>query len=173
MANKINIGANKKEKLLINLEDNKPVEVNITIGKSSTLDLLIISKAIKNEKHEARILITHESDNSESHIKMYTVAYDEAEVKLYGSVIVKNGTENVSADLKQKAILMSEKAKVVLDPVLEIDDNRLTGSHAAVISSPDPAHLYYLRSRGLSEEESKEMLVAGLLNIPAGYTKIA
>ncbi|WP_345987209.1 SufD family Fe-S cluster assembly protein [Sulfurimonas sp. HSL1-2] len=65
------------------------------------------------------------------------------------------------ADARQntKAVLLSPQAYMYAKPQLEIYTDELEASHGATIGQLDEDALFYLRSRGIAEEEARRMLV--------------
>ncbi len=60
-------------------------------------------------------------------------------------------------------LLMSEDGKGNSKPALLIKNNDTKSKHSSSISSLDPEQIFYLRSRGLNEEESKDLILNGFL----------
>ncbi len=60
-------------------------------------------------------------------------------------------------------LLMSENGKGNSKPALLIKNNDTKSKHSSSISSLDPDQIFYLRSRGLNEEESKDLIVNGFI----------
>ncbi|WMT53908.1 SufD family Fe-S cluster assembly protein [Ferroplasma acidiphilum] len=58
-------------------------------------------------------------------------------------------------------LLMSENGKGNSKPALLIKNNDTKSKHSSSISSLDPEQIFYLRSRGLSEAEAKDMIING------------
>lgn len=162
----------EKKKLVLSPEKTDS-DLEFVLGKNSELDLLVVCKAIGQETVKTKVQVIHSKPGAKSKIQMNAVLYDRSEVQMYANMLVSKGISDVSTELKQKALLFSEQAKITLDPVMEIDDNRLTGTHAAVIARPDPNQIYYLMSRGLLRSQAEGLLTQSLLHIPSGYSRIA
>lgn len=62
---------------------------------------------------------------------------------------------------ENRNLLLSEQATAVSLPELEILTDEVQARHGATAGPVDPDLLYYLASRGLSEEEAIKMVVAG------------
>ncbi|MBN2085014.1 MAG: SufD family Fe-S cluster assembly protein [Anaerolineales bacterium] len=62
-----------------------------------------------------------------------------------------------------RILILSERAKAEAVPGLEILSDDVRCSHEVSIGGLDPDELFYLRSRGIPEEESKTLLVEGFL----------
>ncbi len=60
-------------------------------------------------------------------------------------------------------LLMSENGKGNSKPALLIKNNDTKSKHSSSISSLDPEQIFYLRSRGLSEDEAKNLIINGFI----------
>lgn len=60
--------------------------------------------------------------------------------------------------------MLSEKARGDANPILLIDEDDVTAGHAASVGRVDPLQVYYLKSRGLTEEEAQRLLIHGFLD---------
>jgi Fe-S cluster assembly protein SufD len=80
-----------------------------------------------------------------------------------GMIKVDPGAQQTDAFQESRNLLLSKRAHADAIPGLEIlaDDVRCT--HAAAIAQIDPEQLFYLRSRGLSEEVASRLVVEGFL----------
>lgn len=58
-----------------------------------------------------------------------------------------------------KAMLLSDTAEIDVKPELEIYADDVKCSHGAAGGEPDPEQLFYLRSRGIGEEEARKLLI--------------
>ena len=66
---------------------------------------------------------------------------------------------NVECD----ALLLNDTSRTDTYPYIEIDENRSTIGHEASVSKVGEEQLFYLMSRGLSEEQSNAMVVNGFI----------
>ena len=61
------------------------------------------------------------------------------------------------------ALLLDENSRSDTYPYIEIDDDDVTIGHEASVSKVGEEQLYYLMSRGLSEEQATTMVVSGFI----------
>jgi Fe-S cluster assembly protein SufB len=61
------------------------------------------------------------------------------------------------------ALLLDEKSRSDTYPYIEIDEDDVTVGHEASVSKIGEEQLFYLRSRGLSEDEASAMIVSGFI----------
>lgn len=63
-----------------------------------------------------------------------------------------------------KAMLLTDEAEIDVKPELEIFADDVKCSHGAACGQLDPEQLFYMRSRGIGEEEAKQLLIDAYLN---------
>jgi Fe-S cluster assembly protein SufD len=76
-----------------------------------------------------------------------------------GKILVRKDAQKTDSKQSDKNLLLSESAAINTKPQLEIfaDDVRCT--HGATIGQIDPEAIFYLRSRGISLEEARTLLI--------------
>lgn len=166
-----------KQKLYLDIptefKSGKLLDLEFNVIKGGELNLFLVANATNQEKISVKVTVKHEAPDAVSNVHMNAVVQDQSDVTFYGGMVVAEGIEKVSTQLHQRAMLLSDQAKVRLDPVLEIDDNRLTGAHSAVISSPSKEQMNYMQTRGISEVLAKSIIAKSLLQRPDDYKEMA
>ena len=71
--------------------------------------------------------------------------------------------DQVTDFLTEKVLLLSDRARATAVPSLEIKAHEVRASHAATVAKLDEEQIYYLMSRGLSRQQSEELMVQGFL----------
>jgi len=90
-----------------------------------------------------------------------------------GMINVDRGAQRTDAFQDCRNMILSAKAHADAIPGLQIEADDVACTHAAAVAQIDPEQLFYLTSRGLDAERSKELIVGGFLaelveRIPAG-----
>ena len=80
-----------------------------------------------------------------------------------GKVIVRQDAQKIAAYQSNKNILLSKGASVNSKPELEIYADDVRCSHGSTIGELDEEAVYYLRSRGISEKNARQLLVAAFI----------
>jgi Fe-S cluster assembly protein SufD len=80
-----------------------------------------------------------------------------------GMIKVDEGAQRTDAFQECRNMLLSSDAHADAIPGLEILADDVACTHAAAIAQVDKDQLFYLNSRGLSEEESRSLVVEGFL----------
>jgi Fe-S cluster assembly protein SufB len=77
---------------------------------------------------------------------------------------VHKGAYDVKSNVVCDALLLDEHARSDTYPYIEIDEDDVTIGHEASVSKVGEEQLFYLMSRGLSEEAATTMVVSASLN---------
>ena len=75
-----------------------------------------------------------------------------------GKVIVRPGAQLTNSSQESRNLLLSGKARVDTKPQLEIFADDVKCTHGATVGQLDPEQLFYLRSRGLSDRDARNLL---------------
>lgn len=81
-----------------------------------------------------------------------------------GRIRVNKGADHTDATQLSNAILLSEGAEMDTKPELEIYADDVKCSHGATAGALDEEALFYMRSRGLREEEARAVLLSAFVN---------
>lgn len=103
-------------------------------------------------------LVDHQRSNCVSNELYKGILTDKARGVFSGAIIVQQDAQKTNAFQSNKNLLLSSEAEVDSRPQLKIfaDDVRCT--HGATIGQLDEEALFYLRQRGISEEDANVML---------------
>jgi Fe-S cluster assembly protein SufD len=84
---------------------------------------------------------------------------DSAHGVFNGRVVVPQAAQLTNANQLSRNLLLSPKARVNTKPQLEITADDVKCSHGATISQLEEDELFYLRSRGLDDTSSRQLLI--------------
>lgn len=101
------------------------------------------------------------SANSRVHIK--TVLKDRAKFKFDGIIKIDNGAILSDAYLQNDNLIVGDDVKIDSLPKLEILADDVKASHGVTVSTFDEEHLYYLLSRGISQNDAEKILCYGFV----------
>lgn len=148
----------------IDLSSNITVKSKINlISYNAKLNFNSIIYADATNKKEYDLSVDHLESGTNSDFFNYGVINDFASLKVDVSSLVKKGMNKSNAFQKTKVISLSKNAKAFLNPILYIDEFDISGGHGASFGKISDQELYYMKSRGLNEEEAKQMLALGNL----------
>ena len=117
----------------------------------------------KNNKLNIDINVVHEYKNtvSEQHIK--GIATDESAVSFKGVIEIPKDSQKCDGRQHHRGLVLSPKAKIEAVPQLEIWADDVVCAHGSAVGPLEANQLFYLQTRGLSEKESKKMLLNSFL----------
>lgn len=114
----------------------------------------------KKEVH-TNIMIDHQMPYCRSHQLFKSVLYDSSRSGFEGKIMVRQLAQKTEAFQLNNTLLMSDQAQVDSKPNLEIFADDVKASHGATVGQLDADQLFYMRSRGFSEAQAKQILVNG------------
>ncbi|WP_185873838.1 Fe-S cluster assembly protein SufD [Blattabacterium cuenoti] len=132
-------------------------------GKNTYSYLYGISLLSKKQFVSHQTLIDHLYSNSYSFQLYKNILWDESTSIFNGKIFVNKYVKNINAFQKNNNILLSDKAIIYVKPQLEIFSNNVKCSHGCTIGNCSENELFYLQSRGISEKESRILLLLSFL----------
>ena len=126
-------------------------------GASIVLDGLFVGTGTQHLDN--RTVIDHVQPHCES-LELYKGVLDQSARGVFdGLIIVRPGAEKTVSRQTNRNLLLSESAIVDSKPNLEIHNNDVKCNHGSTIGQIDEQALFYLRSRGIGEDEARGLLV--------------
>ena len=108
---------------------------------------------------DTHTLIDHASPHCNSHELYKGILDDKSRGVFNGKVIVRKDAQKTNAFQENNNIILSNEALVNTKPQLEIFADDVKCSHGATIGQLDNEALFYLKSRGIGEEKSRDILI--------------
>ena len=105
----------------------------------------------------------HAAANTVSDLAFRGVLEGRSNAVWRGMIKVDPGAQQTDAFQESRNLLLSKKAHADAIPGLEILANDVRCTHAAAIAQIDPDQVFYLRSRGLRQEDAERLVVEGFL----------
>jgi Fe-S cluster assembly protein SufD len=103
--------------------------------------------------------IDHAQPHCDSHELYKGILAGRSRGVFNGKIIVRLDAQKTDAKQSNKALLLSEDAQITSKPQLEIFADDVKCTHGATVGQLDSESLFYLRSRGLSKEQARQLLV--------------
>ena len=115
---------------------------------------------LKNKDHvDNHTTIDHMWPNTESHQLYKGIVDDKARAVFNGKILVRPKALKTKAFQSNKNIILSDKAVINTKPQLEIFADDVKCSHGCTIGQLDEEIIFYLRARGLDEQQAKILLL--------------
>ena len=138
------------------------INCNLT-GKYSSAFVNGIFSLTNNQQHEIRTTINHLTENSKSYQLIKSVLGKESKAIYQGKILVNSIAQKTDGYQLSKAILLDETSEFNAKPELEIYADDVKCSHGSASGSLDENSIFYLMSRGLNYQQSKELLINGFV----------
>jgi Fe-S cluster assembly protein SufD len=129
------------------------------VGEGAKLALSGLSLIDGRRHADTTLVVNHVASHGESREFFKHIVADEGTGVYQGKVIVEPGAQKTDGGMKSQAILISPTAAMNNKPELEIFADDVICGHGATVSALDRDQLFYLRARGLPEEEAAAMLL--------------
>lgn len=151
-----------------NIVISKPGSHDIVLQLSKEgerLEWLGIVDAREAGEYELNLTMNHLVPETYGRVEIRGVAENGARIKIKGLVRIEKKAQNTDSFLSMKVLLLDKKSGATAEPELEILANRVKASHSASVGKIDEEQMFYLKSRGISEDEAKKIIVNGFINI--------
>ena len=105
------------------------------------------------------MVVEHAQPHCVSHEYFNGILDDHARGVFHGRIHVHKGADQTDAKQTNKNLLLSDHAMVDTKPQLEIYADDVKCTHGATVGQMNPEHIFYMRARGLTEENARHMLM--------------
>ncbi len=141
---------------------DKSADLSFTIAHSDAK--LYVFGLYKGKNKDKFTLITrqkHTVPGAQSHIVIKGIFDDASSFSYEGMIHLHKKATKTDAALESRNLIISENARVSAKPQLEILPADVRCTHAATISHLSQEHINTLQMRGISEQDAKDLLIAG------------
>jgi len=144
--------------------EEKELNYNISLaGKGASVKFLGLLLGNENQGLKLKITVIHQAENTTSEVIIKSALRDMSSVFFDGLIKIEKGAKGTKAWLAAHFLLLSQKARGIAVPNLEIIENDIKAGHAATVGRINDLELFYLMSRGIPERKAKQLIVLGFL----------
>ena len=133
------------------------------LGPEAHGEILSIAFAGEGQHQDAGGKIIHAAPRTSSSIFSKSISKDGGRATYRGLLEVADGATESRSKVVCDALLLDEDSRSDTYPTIRIDENDADVGHEATVSKIGDEQLFYLQSRGLSEEEASKMIVNGFI----------
>ena len=134
------------------------------LGENAKADMMSIAFAGKGQLQDTGAKAVHLAPNTTSSIISKSISKDGGRTTYRGLVRVNKGCTGVKSNVRCDALLMDDKSTSDTVPYIEIDEKKVSIGHEASVGKIGEEQLFYLMSRGLSEQEATGLIVRGFFD---------
>jgi Fe-S cluster assembly protein SufB len=133
------------------------------LGEHSKGETLSIAFAGEGQHQDAGAKMVHQAPNTSSTIVSKSVARGGGRTSYRGLVQVMEGAYNSRSTVRCDALLVDQISRSDTYPYVDVREDDVQMGHEATVSKVSADQLFYLQSRGMTEEEAMAMIVRGFV----------
>jgi len=126
-------------------------------------EVLSVAFAGNGQHQDAGGKVVHVAPHTSSQIVSKSISKGTGRSSYRGLLKVHKGANDVRSNVRCDALLLDETSRTDTYPYIEIEEDNVTVGHEASVSKVGEEQLFYLQSRGLSEDEAMSMIVSGFI----------
>jgi len=134
-------------------------------GEGATADIISVAVAGKGQHQDTGAKAIHLAPNTRSRIVSKSVSKDGGRATYRGHLKVAPGATNVVASVRCDALMLDDISRSDTYPYIDIAEDDTTMSHEATVGKVSADQVFYLMSRGLTENEATNLIVQGFLEV--------
>ncbi len=136
---------------------------SILVGEGASTDFIGIAYAGEGQNQDTGSKAIHLASNTSSTIVGKSISQDGGITTYRGLVKVNPGAHHVKSSVVCDALILDEKSVSNTIPYIDINEEDVDIGHEARVGNISDEQLLYLRSRGLSEEQARKLIVSGFI----------
>ena len=147
---------------------------SVLLGKNSRTEYLGIAYAGKGQYQDTGCKVYHIGENTSSVVVSKGISKDSGISSYRGYVKINQNAKNSKSSVRCDGLMLDNSSKALTFPSMEVAEDEVEVSHEAAVGKIGEEQMFYLMSRGISEEESVKMIVSGFIepvikNLPLEY----
>ena len=133
------------------------------VGEYAKGEVLSVAMAGEGQHQDAGAKMTHSAPHTSSQIVSKSIARGGGRTSYRGLVQVQEGSHSSKSTVKCDALLVDTISRSDTYPYVDIREDDVQMGHEATVSKVSEDQLFYLMSRGLTEDEAMAMIVRGFI----------
>lgn len=131
------------------------------VGERAKAEILSVAFAGDGQHQDAGAKVIHAAPNTTSRITSKSISKGGGRASYRGMVKVYPSATNCKVSVECDALLLDENSRSDTYPTMEISSDDVRVEHEARVSKIAEEQIFYLQSRGLSEDEARMLIVNG------------
>ena len=129
------------------------------LGDQSSFTCEVGYLARRKQSYDYNYVATHRGKQTNGVMHFHGVLLDSARKLLRGTIDFRAGASGADGEENEDALLLSEHAVNRTIPIILCQEENISGHHGATIGQLSDDMLFYMQSRGFSEEEAKKLMI--------------
>ena len=127
--------------------------------------IISIALAGKGQQQDSGGKIIHGAPDTTSTILSKSISKDGGRSSYRGLLKVAKGAKNAHSYVQCDALLLDEDSRSDTYPTISVNEKRVDIGHEASVCKVSQEQLFYLQSRGLSEQAARTIIVSGFIDV--------
>ena len=136
---------------------------SILVGDRSKADFIGIAFAGKGQYQDTGSKVVHIGKNTSSTIISKSISKDGGITSYRGLLSVKKGATHTKATVNCDALMMDNESQSNTFPYMDVKESTTDLAHEASVGNISEEQIFYLCSRGLTQEQATQMIVSGFI----------
>ena len=136
---------------------------SILLGKGARADHLSIALAAKGQNQDVGAKVVHVAPHTSSTIISKSISKEGGISTYRGLLVINKGATHSKASVVCDALILDPKSVSNTFPSMTIQEQDADVGHEATVGRISQEQLFYLRSRGLNEQQALQMIVSGFI----------
>ncbi|CAF0797956.1 unnamed protein product [Didymodactylos carnosus] len=145
-------------------DHNTFTTIHITLAAHADVKILIAAYGDQQLHKDYEITMVHVGENADSACLFSAAATNQAHLSIKVKTEIKSLAPQTRSIQNVRGIMLSDRAKILGEPSLVIDNNDVKAKHALAVGQINPEHLFYLLSKGIEEHVAKKLVLLGFFN---------
>jgi Fe-S cluster assembly protein SufB len=134
-------------------------------GRGATADIISVAVAGRGQHQDTGAKAIHLAPDTRSRIVSKSVSKDGGRASYRGQVKVAPGATGAVASVRCDALMLDDESRSDTYPYIDIQEDDTALSHEATVGRISQDQVFYLMSRGLTENEAQNLIVQGFLEV--------
>lgn len=135
------------------------------LGEKAHAEIVSVAVASKGQHQDTGAKAVHLAPNTTSRIVGKSVCKDGGVATYRGTVRVAPGATGVTTSVRCDALILDEGSRSETYPYIDIQEDDTSMSHEATVGRVSDDQIFYLMSRGMTENEATNLIVQGFLEV--------
>lgn len=132
-------------------------------GNGASDNHITIAFAGEGQDIDTGAKVYHNAPNTTSTIESKSISKDGGRTNYRGLVHMSNGARDSQTNVECDAMMFDNESTSDTMPYMEIQDSRVDVAHEATVGKIGDEDVFYLQSRGLDDDDAKQMIVNGFI----------
>jgi len=132
-------------------------------GRGASDNHITIAFAGDGQDIDTGAKVYHNAPETKSTIESKSISKDGGRTNYRGLVHIADGAENSSTAVECDALMFDNESTSDTMPYMEINESKVDVAHEATVGKIGDEDIFYLQSRGLDDDDAKQMIVSGFI----------